>query len=201
MATGRIKGTAIAQVVADVCRLRDAGRISEAELEEALEKPDRDLLETEIQLALWYDNASHARLTELLRRVEGGGRDEYVERRGAETAERLLASGLYEQLRLAAGHGSAEAPSAFRRSLRLLITLSGALYDFGTWRLRSAEADEREIWIDVTDAAAFTEMNRLTALGFIRAIAGRLQHRPPRVTSERPAPDRVSYRVELASAD
>lgn len=198
MKTGRIKGTAIAQVVADVRRLRDAGRIGPEELEEHLEKADRDLLDTEIQPALWYDNAVHARLTDLLRRVEGGGRDAYVVARGAETADRLLESGLYQQLRLAAGAAATDDPAALRRSIRLLLSISGAMYDFGSWRLRRAEEDSSELCIDVEDAGPLTEMNRLTAEGFIGRIATRLQSRPPRVTSERVAPDRVVYRIQLA---
>jgi len=51
--------------------------------------------------------------------------------------------------------------------------------------------------IDVREAEALTEMNRLSAEGFIRRIATRLQTRPPRVTSRRAAPDHVVYRIEL----
>lgn len=200
MPSGRIKGTALAQVVADVRRLRDAGRVSPAELEEQLEKVDRDLLDSEIQPALWYDNACHARLTALLCRVEGEGRDAYVVGRGAETADRLLESGLYQQLRLAAGAAATDDPASFRRSIRLLLSLSGAMYDFGAWKLRRDDENAKVLHIDVTDAAALTEMNRLTAEGFIGRIATRLQSLPPRISSAREGPDRVVYRIELADA-
>lgn len=198
MRSGRIKGTALAQVVADVCRLRDAGRISRAELEERLEKADRDLLEAEIQPALWYDNACHARLTALLCRVEGGGRDDYVVGRGADTADRLLESGLYQQLRLAAGAAATDDPASFRRSIRLLLSLSGAMYDFGEWKLRREDENAKRLHIDVSDAAPLTEKNRLTAEGFIGRIATRLQSRPPRISSAREGPDRVAFRIDLA---
>jgi len=194
MASGRIKGTAISQTVADVRRLVAEGRISKGELAERLEKDDRDLLEADVQPGLWYDNACHARLTELLRRVEGGGRDDYVVQRGADTADRLLESGLYQQLRLAESEEAAtDDPAALRRSLRLLVSLSGAMYDFGRWAVRPAdEALPYVLCIDVHEAEALTEMNRLSAEGFIRRIATPARCSGPRRLPHRARPRRLT---------
>jgi hypothetical protein len=196
---GRIKGTAIAEVVRDVQRLLESGAVDRDDLEIRLEPEDLALLDGKIQPALWYDNRCHQRLTELLRDVEGGGRAEYVVGRGAATAERLLESGLYQQLQLARGEEAVtDDPAALRRAIRLLLSLSGAMYDFGSWKLRPDEEASNVLSIDVLDAGALTEMNRLTAEGFIRRIAERLQRTKPRVSSERVSRDRVVYRIQLA---
>jgi len=195
---GRIKGAAIAEVVRDVEHLLETGRIDREQVELRLEPADLALLEQKIQPALWYDNGSHARMTELLRDVEGGGRDAYVAGRGAATAERLLESGLYQQLQLASGEAAAtDDPAALRRAIRLLLSLSGAMYEFGSWKLRPGDESSDVLLIDVLDAGALSEMNRLTAEGFIRRIAERLQRRPPQVDSERVSPDHVVYRIRL----
>lgn len=198
---GRIKGTAIAEVVADVLRLLEEGRLDRAQLELRLEAADLALLDEKIQPALWYDNRCHARMTQLLRDVEGGGSDGYVKQRGAATAERLLESGLYQQLQLASGEAEAsDDPAALRRAIRLLLTLSGAMYDFGSWKLRPGDESSEDLFIDVHQAEALSEMNRLTAEGFIRRIAERLQRTPPVVDSRRVAPDHVVYRIRPSRA-
>jgi hypothetical protein len=199
MRIGRIKGTAIGEVVSDVRRLLESGRVVQEALEARLEPIDLELLDAKIQPALWYENACHERLTELLRDIEGDGRDEYVVQRGSATADRLLESGLYQQLQLAAGEGAvADDPPALRRAIRLLLSLSGAMYDFGSWKLRRDDDPSSDITIDVFDAEPLTEMNRLTAEGFIRRIAQRLQRRPPQVESDRVSPDHVVYRIIIA---
>ena len=176
--------------------LRSPSDTSTASDSASLEKA---LLEQKIQPALWYDNRCHARMTELLRDVEGGGRAAYVSARGSATADRLLESGLYQQLQLASGESSAtDDPAALRRAIRLLLTLSGAMYDFGSWKLRPGDESSDELFIDVSDAEALTEMNRLTAEGFIRRIAERLQKSSPLVDSERKSRDLVVYRIRLA---
>lgn len=185
-----IKGTGLQQAVLDVQRLLEEGRISREELETRLAREDLEVLDGKVQAALWYPNASHRRLTELLRDVEGRGSEAYVIARGAQTAARLMAAGLYSQVRYA-DENDVGSMREMTRAARLMLTLSGALYSFGKWTLRSDPAEPRSLIIDVTDARHFTEMNRLTAHGFIEELNNRLCEYPVRVESWREGPDRV----------
>jgi hypothetical protein len=188
-----IKGTGLQQVVLDVWRALAEGRVAREELEARLAPEDLALLEpdAEVQAAQWYPNACHRRLTELLRDVEGGGSDEYVIARGAATAERLMAAGLYSQVRYA-DERSAGSMAELTRAARLMLTLSGALYSFGKWSLRTDPEKPRSLFIDVTEAEPLSEMNRLTAHGFIEELTTRLSEHPVRVESRRDGPDRVT---------
>ena len=189
-----IKGTGIAQAVLDVQRLLAEGRITREQLEVRLEAEDVALLDTKIQAAQWYPNACHRRLTELLRDVEGGGREDYVIGRGAHTAERLLEAGLYSQVRYA-DETQAGSMRELTRAARLMLTLSGALYSFGRWTLRIDPAEPRALYVDVSDAQHLSEMNRLTAHGFIDQLNTRLCDYPIRVESWRDGPDAVRFAV------
>jgi hypothetical protein len=48
--------------------------------------------------------------------------------------------------------------------------------------------------VEVHDARALPETSLLSAAGFMAHLAERVLDRPVVVTSERPAPDRVTYR-------
>jgi hypothetical protein len=51
--------------------------------------------------------------------------------------------------------------------------------------------------IEVRDAAHFTEMNRLTVLGFIQTFGQRISEFPVRITSLRRGADQVAYVIDL----
>jgi hypothetical protein len=53
------------------------------------------------------------------------------------------------------------------------MTLAGSVYSFGSWSLENDTEVPHRLRIEVRDAAHFSEMNRLTGLGF--AAAGRAQ--------------------------
>jgi hypothetical protein len=194
-----IKGTGLQAVVEDVRRLVEAGRISREALEARLEAEDLALLDQKILPGLWYPNACHRRLTELLRDVEGGGSDDYVVRRGADTARRFLEAGLYHQIQRALSTARDEGEETFegiRRAVRLYMTLAGTVYSFGSWSLEGDPGAAR-LRIEVREAAAFTEVNRLTVLGFVQTFGQRLSEHPVRVTSLRRAPDHVAYVLDF----
>ncbi len=193
-----IKGSALASVVDDVRALRDAGRLDEARLAARLEREDLELLDAKVQAALWYPIESYRRLSELLLDVEGKGQLRYVVERGARAAERLWEAGLYVQLQ----HGEEKAEAARRqggvlseRDARLITSLSGAIFNFTRWAYRS---EGGESVIEVSEAEALPEISVLAARGFLEYVVSRLRRSDTEVRAERPAPDRVVFRFELA---
>jgi hypothetical protein len=181
-------------VVADVQILRDTGRISVEELAERLEPQELGWLTEGIQPALWYPIQGYARLSDILLQVEGAGNPEYIIRRGAAAAERLYASGLYAQLRHGDERRSEERAGGREFSEhdgRLMTTLSGSIFNFGSWRFR---IEDEDVVIEVTQTAAMPEVSRLAAQGFIAHIVSRVRDTKTEVRSERPSPDNVVFR-------
>ncbi len=135
-----IKGTAISTVVEDVKRLVDEGHISREDLEFRLEASDLALLEAKIEPISWYDIDAYRRMMELLRDLEGAGDPDYWFRRGAKSAAHLIELGFYHQMeylkRLEVSNtmDPEEKLRAWGRDLRLLVTLSGSLINFGEWQ-------------------------------------------------------------------
>lgn len=198
MGVPSIKGTAFQSVVEDLQALVGAGRIARDELEARLPAEDLRLLEEKVLPGLWYPLASYRRLTEVLLQVEGGGRPEYVVRRGARAAERLFAAGLYLQLergdeigreKRARGEGWTE------REGNLVSSLAGAIFNVSRWRFTvDSEAVHR---IEVSEAEELPEVSRLAAQGFIEYTASRLAGGPVRVSSQRPGRGRIVFTLRL----
>src|SRR5215470_7681100 len=93
-----IKGSVFAGIVEQVRTLRAAGRIAPKEIEARLGKEGAAYLDEKIQAAKWYSIRVYGAIRELLRDVEGGGREEYTIKAGADSARRLIEGGLYQQL-------------------------------------------------------------------------------------------------------
>jgi hypothetical protein len=160
MAAVSIKGTALSTLVEDVKRLVDKGHISREELEVRLEASDLALLEAKIEPASWYDIDAYRRMMELLRDVEGAGDSDYWFRRGARSAVHLIELGFYQQMEylkrveVSSTRDPEERLRAWGRDLRLLVTLSGSIINFGEWRavLDPDQADRYHIEVcGVTD--------------------------------------------------
>jgi len=134
-----IKGAVFSLAVEEVSKLVSAGGISRDELARRLQPGDLEILAEPVQVTQWYDIRIYARFVELLRDVEGGGSDDYLRRRGARSAERLIHAGVYQQLeylnrlQVAKTQDPKERFLAFGRDLRLLTTLSASVYNFMRW--------------------------------------------------------------------
>jgi hypothetical protein len=196
MAEPCIKGITLQSVVEDVKLLRDKGHVSQEDLEKRLQSRELGWLRDGVQPSLWYPIDGYARLSELLLEIEGGGDPEYLVRRGAASAERLYASGLYAQLRHGEERASEERAGGREFSAkdgRLMTTLSGAVFNFGKWSYRQ---DGDDSVIEVKEAAAMPEVSRLAASGFIGHIASRVRDTKIEVESTRPALDLVVFRFD-----
>jgi hypothetical protein len=193
-----IKGSAFQSVVDDVQALVAAGRVAPAELEARLPAQDLRILAEKVLPGLWYPLATYRRLTELLVAVEGGGRPDYVVRRGARAAERLFAAGLYLQLERGDEIGAqkrARGEGWTEREGNLVSSLAGAIFNVSRWRFTvDGEAVHR---IEVSEAEELPEVSRLAAQGFVEYTASRLAGGPVRVSSERLGRSRIVFTLRL----
>lgn len=194
MSEPSIKGMTLLAVVEDVKRLREEGRVSEAELESRLEAQELGWLDAKIQTALWYPIAGYQRLSEVLLHVEGRGNPSYLIKRGAAAARRLIDSGVYAQLRHA--DERREEQRAGGREIdehdgRLMTTLASSIFNFGNWRFRM---DGEHATIEGLDVEPMPEVSVLAAQGLIAEIASHARNRPVRVESSRPRPGHVRFR-------
>jgi hypothetical protein len=192
-----IQGLTLHGAVEDVQILRDTGRISREQLEKRLERAELDWLDHGIQPDRWYPIESYARFAEILLEVEGSGDPEYMVRRGAAAAERLYATGLYEQFRHGEERRSQErtgGPEFSEADGRIMTSLSACIFDFGSWEYTE---DEGEVRIEVTRATPLPELARLAAHGFIAHVISRVRDTRIEVQSTRPAPDNIVFRFRL----
>lgn len=184
-----VKGSIFQSVAEDVKSLVAQGVIDESDLESLLSAKDRALLDALVTPVSWMPIATYCRLLELLARLEGDGNTEaYLRRRGAAAAERLL-SGTYS--------GFDAAPGSWgERVAKSMIGIAGMLYNFTRWSCHALDDGVYEI--RATEADEYPEAARHTAHGFLQAFASKSASEPLRVTSERPSPDLVVFRVSPA---
>ncbi|HME71489.1 MAG TPA: hypothetical protein VKM54_16700 [Myxococcota bacterium] len=164
-----IKGAVFATVVEDVVKLVSSEEISENELARRLTPEDLELLEQPIQAAAWYDIRVYTRFLELLRDTTGEERNDYLIGRGARSAERLLQAGIYHQLEYVKRMqlGKAVSPQeqflAYRRDLRLCLTLSYSIFNFAHQEIKVDSEHEGRYVIELSEAGAFPEVSCWTA--------------------------------------
>jgi hypothetical protein len=195
-----IKGSVFAVLVEDIQKLLGAKRLKQDELKRWLNPKDLAYLESPVQPFEWYDIRAYARMSELLRDVEGGGSNEYLRRRGARNAKRLLEAGLYQQLEythrtLFSRESEKNARfEAFGRDLGRLTTISSSILNFGRTQ-HKPDPDRKMRWlIEVTQAKAYPEALVWASDGFTNEMAR--QHNTPDLwVWERPEPERIVWHM------
>jgi hypothetical protein len=200
-----IKGSIFKGASDDLARLREEGRLSEAQLDAELTPDDLSLLETEISPAAWYPMESYARLVQLLGDIEGAGKDSYFVERGRASARRLMGTGFYQQLAFLSrwertddrdGIDVSSLIADYARNLRMVISLASAIYNVGDWSVETDPEHPGRVQIEVRKAIPYSEPMRLAIEGFFDecALATRedLGHLH---VSERPAPDLILFRM------
>jgi hypothetical protein len=196
MAAPSIKGTAFQAVAMDLANLIRSRRIARETVEARLEAEDLRVLDDKILPGLWYPLACYRRMTELLWEIEGKRDPAYLLARGARAAERLFEAGLYQQMRRGEEIGAqkrerGEAWSEFDG--KLMTSIAGAIFNVSRWRYYRDPEDPNLNRIEISEATELPEVSRLAAQGFIEYTASRLTGADVRVTSERPAPDRIVF--------
>jgi hypothetical protein len=195
-----IKGSVFAVLVEDIQKLLGTKRLKQDELTRWLNPKDLAVLESPVQPFEWYDIRAYARMSELLRDVEGGGSNDYLRKRGARNAKRLLEAGLYQQLEythrtLFSRESEKNARfEAFGRDLGRLTTISSSILNFGRTQ-HKPDPDHKMRWlIEVTQAKAYPEALVWASDGFTNEMAR--QHNTPDLwVWERPEPDRIVWHM------
>jgi hypothetical protein len=189
-----IKGSAFKSVVPDVKRLVDEARIPPDVLDSRLTTGDRALLEETIDDDAWYPLANYARMLEVLRDFDGEGASDYLRRRGAAVAERLIAAGVYSQLNYARRMPDAKTRDAAVQNLRLLAGLYGAMFNVGAWKVESDPDNPLEYGLTISDAADFPDVACEPVAGFVAKLSEYSASITRSVTVERPTPDEIRFR-------
>jgi len=186
-----IKGTAIESLVADVNRLVQEGRLRADELEAQLRPEDLEILGQKVLAALWYPLGTYERLTQLMLRVEGRGEIGYVVDRGRRAAARLRDSGIYGQL-------ARERSKLGDRIGRIMVTIGPAIYQDTHWEFRYESPEvATDFRIETRVPAAFPDLARYAAQGFIEYLSNLDRTHPVFVTSERASLTLVVFRAKM----
>jgi hypothetical protein len=191
-----IKGSVLDQLVADVNRLREAGRISPEQLAARLEPEDLELLERKLSPSTWYPIDCYRRLTEVLLDLEGYGSKDFLRMRGQAVAERLIESGVYQQMeRLKASAAPSMSMEEYTRRTRLTASIYGAVFNFTHWKVLADPDHPKRLLLEITGAEHYPEVLRYTTEGFLTRSS---QERGYRYEwfSERTEPGRILFRMD-----
>ncbi len=199
-ATPSIKGTVFLALVEDVQKLLAKKAVKREELGRWLQPKDLSCVDSAVHAHEWYDIRLYARLSELLRDVEGKGRNEYLVKRGERSARRLIDGGLYSQLEYlqAASFGRQSDPkerfAAFGRDLARTTTLSASILNFSKWAAKPDPAQANRWLMEVSEARDYPETLAWATLGFTNEL-GRTKRKEDIWTWERPEPARIVFRM------
>jgi hypothetical protein len=193
-----IKGSVFSSVVEDVERLVREGRVSREKIEAKLGEQALSHLDESIQPALWYPIESYRVLSELLVEVEGGGRMEYMFERGERSAQRLLNTSIYEQLRYASEKAPGGTHPQVQSAGRLIVTLAPAMFNFTRWSFHVDPETAKRFTIQVDDARDMPEVLCYSAAGFCQVVSETACKAKLSIRHQRVRPDRILITQEFA---
>jgi hypothetical protein len=181
-----IKATTFQKVADDLRELVAKGEVSRGEIEARLPASDLAWLDASHPATAWIPIGTYERAVELLAQLVAPDRREaYLIERGAQSAERLSALGIYGQL-------EATTEQMGSRIGGIIVSVARMIFNFGEWRFVSMRDLGFEIHVE--DAAAMPEVARLAVQGFVQYVASRATGTAMRVSSLRPRPDLVVIR-------
>jgi hypothetical protein len=180
-----VKGTIFRTVVDELNGYLSDGVIQRDELAARCKPDDLDYLDREIAIASWYPIETYGRYLRFLCDRFGGGRREYLMEGGRQSAQRVVEMGVYGQL-------DDRTERWASRVGRVLVTLGGSFYNFGTWLWESFENDEG-FRIEVQDVTAMPEEAAVRAHGFVEHLTSRAAGRDVRLDYHRPRPSRIIF--------
>jgi hypothetical protein len=192
-----IKGMAFGSVVEDVVRLCKNGRIQPEALQLILTPDDLPYMREEVISNKWYPITCYQRMLELLRKYDGGDRDDYVRERGMRAAQRLIDAGIYQQLRYASEVQEAIDRNEALERLKLIVTLWNGMFNVGAWRVYVDEKNPDELGVIINGAEDVPAIALEAIEGFITRITEFDAIPTSALAFERIAPDVVRLKMVL----
>jgi hypothetical protein len=191
-----VKGTIVLGVVASLRKLRKSGGLSHEQLAARLSGPALALLERKIEFASWYPMAPFRELVEFEWDVVAKRNPDYARKSGEIPADHQAGTDRYQQLDFAKRAKKVESSGALLLQARLITTVTAAFYNFLQTQVAIDPAQPGRLDIVYANAAEFPEPLRYATEGFMNRINER-QGSPRRWQSERTAPDRIVFWMEL----
>jgi hypothetical protein len=188
-----VKGSLFVTGVVPVRRYRDSGRLSEDQITARLGPVALEMLDQKIDISRWYPIGAYCEMLDIDWEIAADRNPIYMWHMGEDTARRFFERGIYQQLDYAKRAQRPDSQRSLVRQSRLIVTVTNSLYNFLEIDVRVAN-DVLEIVFG--NAALFPEALRYTTEGFMTEV-NRWQGSPRTWTSERVAPDRVSFQLEL----
>jgi hypothetical protein len=188
-----VKGSLFVMGVVAVRRHLESGAITEDQLAVRLGREALDSLDQKIDIERWYPIRAFTGMVDVDWELAGAREPDYMRRSGRDAAARFFRTGIYQQLDYAKRAKRVQSRRSLLRQARLVMSVTESLYDF----LETAVAIEGgRLRIHYANAALFTEALRYTTEGFMNEI-NRQQGASRSWTSERVAPDRLRFQLEL----
>ena len=184
-----VKGTIFRAVIDELNGYLSDGVIQRDDLAARCKPDDLDYLDKEIAIASWYPVDTYGRYLRFLCDRFGGGRREYLMEGGRRSAQRVVDMGVYGQL-------DDRTERWEKRVGRVLVTLGGSFYNFGTWLWESSE-DDQSFRIEVQGVSAMPEEAAMRAHGFVEHLTSRAAGRNLRLDYQRPRPSRIIFSAQL----
>jgi hypothetical protein len=192
-----VRGRTFANIVEAVLKLVSEGRLTRDEMARRFAPGDLEIIEGHIDASKWYDIRIHVQLLELLRDVGG---PEHLRGTAEWNAQRLFDGGLYQQLAYLGRTSVAKETDpharflAFGTDLRLLTSLSGAMFNFGRWEVKVDPAHGDRYLIEISEARPLRDVHLEGVEGFINWMASRVGE-ADLFRWERPGPDTAVFRM------
>jgi hypothetical protein len=188
-----VKGSLFVTGVVAVRRYRDSGRLSEDQIAARLGPVALEALDQKIDISRWYPIDAFCEMLDVDWEVASGRNPAYMWHMGEDAAKRFFERGIYQQLDYAKRAGRVESRRSLVRQSKLIVTVTNSLYNFLEIDVRVA-SDVLEIVYG--NATLFSEALRYTTEGFMAEV-NRWQGSSRPWRSERVAPDRVCFRMDL----
>ena len=192
-----IKGSIVAPMVEEILSLREAGRLSESELEARLASDSLALLETKVNPSDWVPLRIYEQFAQLLEAAEGAGDPHYMRGRGERAGERLAEAGIYQQLRFVEKiRNDTRSMEIYMSDMRLILSLQAALVNVGRWAAEIDPEHPKRVMIVARESESVPDCLMNAMEGFFIGVSRRAHKGGIPWRAERPTRGEIRFRMD-----